>query len=133
MRKHGITGYVRIGLDWIRASVATLDSGDVVLVREDGSNAVLPEMGGVWRTSGDVTHVAARQGKAFNMSALASADLPAHEQARKGRKASQTFKAERTIRQFARHMLDNNQAADALVAGLLISYESEQVLEQIAA
>lgn len=130
MRKFGITGYVEQGTDIVRASVAQTSDGDIILIREDGTDSPLPTIGGRWRTSGDVVSSAARTGEAFCMSAL-PATLPAHTSAkRKGRKA---FKTTRTLRDHAIHMIHDAARVDALIAGLMVSYEAVAIDESIAA
>ena len=128
MRKFGVTGYAVYGSEMVRTSVAALEDGTIVLVREDGSNGILPTLASAWRTSGDIVHVAARQGMAFNMAALPNS-LPAHEQARGGRNK---FKSTYTLRQFVAKMASDQSAVNSIVAGLLVSYEVEEA-ELIAA
>ena len=124
MRKTPVTGYGFIGSDMVRATIAW-QGDDVVVVKADGTDAVLNTLPRTWRTSGDVVSVAATTGTALNMAAMAIAAVPAHGHRAKSRKASGTYKAERTLRQFVLHMTKDAALTNILVAGLEKTYSAE--------
>jgi hypothetical protein len=125
MRKTGLTGYVEIGTDIIRATAAWFEDGSARLVAANGSNATLDDIGARWRTSGDVVSTAATTGKSFNMAALNADDIPVHAQARTGRTASKRFKTSRTLRQMAVHMIGDASQAKLLCDALELYYAEE--------
>lgn len=77
IRKYALTAYGKIGSDWIRMTLASVDSV-VMFVRADGSNAPVPVLPTVFRTSGDIANVTATLGHRVSMAAVPAVALPNH-------------------------------------------------------
>lgn len=112
MRKTPLTAFGLVGTDWLRITAALLETG-YVFVRADGTNAIVPVLPHVFRTSGDMANVTATLGHRVNMSAVPSVGLPNH-----------TWKTTFDLVGIAAHM----GASDAVVAGLIASYADEAEL-----
>lgn len=110
MHKLATTVYGLVGTDWIRVTLAKLETG-IVFVRADGSNAVLPTLPTLYRTSGDITNVASQLGHRVDISAVPSVALKNHE-----------WKGSMTLAELAEHKYQG-PAIKANMAGLLASYD----------
>lgn len=110
MRKTPLTCFGKVGTDWLRITAAILETGAYAFVRADGTNAIVPVLPHVFRTSGDMANVTATLGHKVNMSAVPSVGLPAH-----------TWKGTFDLVGIAAHM----GASDAVVAGLIAAYADE--------
>jgi len=78
MRKFALTVFGLVGTDWVRMTAAAVDAVGVVFVRADGTNSIVPVLPTVFRTSGDVSSVAATLGHRVNMAAVPSVAFPKH-------------------------------------------------------
>ncbi len=82
IKKTALTAYGKIGTDWIRMTAARLDIGngvpELVFVRADGSNAIVPVLPETYRTSGDIVNVASTLGHKVSMAAVPAVALPNH-------------------------------------------------------
>lgn len=77
IRKLALTAYGRVYGESIRCTLALTTAGHR-FVRADGSNAVLPFLPDLFRTSGDVVSVAATMVDTFSMQSYDWDSLPAH-------------------------------------------------------
>jgi len=77
IRKLALTAYGKVGTDWVRMTAAIVD-GNVVMVRADGTNSIVPVLPDTYRTSGDIANVAAQLGHNVNFSAVPSVGLKNH-------------------------------------------------------
>ena len=82
VRKTALTAFGKVGTDWVRVTAARVafaggETG-TYFVRADGSNAILPTLPTVFRTSGDMANVAATLGHRVDFSAIPSVGLPNH-------------------------------------------------------
>jgi hypothetical protein len=108
LRKTALTAYGLVDSEWLRVTAAITGKGQYIFVRADGHGAVIGTMPTAFRTSGDVSNVAASMVDAFHMAAL-PASLPAH-----------AWKTTLTLEEIASKMA--GERADAIVAGLKAAY-----------
>lgn len=113
MRKLATTVYGLVGTDWIRVTLAKLESSAIVFVRADGSNAILPTLPTLFRTSADMANVAAQLGHKVDFSAVPKVALKNHE-----------WKGSMTLAELAEHKYQG-PAIKANMAGLLASYADD--------
>lgn len=80
--KTALTAYGKVGTDWVRMTAArvTFEDGSdgTYFVRADGSNAILPTLPSMFRTSGDLANVAAKLGHRVDFAAIPSVGLENH-------------------------------------------------------
>lgn len=105
MRKTALTAYGLIGTDWIRMTAAFIEGAGYAFVRADGSNAILPVLPGLFRTSGDIVNAASRLGHRVSMAAVPMVGLPKHE-----------WKTPFTLGEIAEHFGVSKSVVTALVA-----------------
>lgn len=78
MRKTAVTAFGLVGTDWVRMTAAIVETIGSVWVRADGTNAIVPVLPTMFRTSGDIASVVATVGHRVNMAAVPSVALPNH-------------------------------------------------------
>jgi len=110
MRKLSTTVRGLVGTDWVRMTLAVLDSGPVVWVRADGTNAIVGTLASKYRTDADISTQMAKLDHACNAAAVPSVGLRNHE-----------WKGSYTLAELAEHKYQG-KALKANMAALLASY-----------